>query len=540
MIDLRRTRHDMRLEIGAAADRGVEALSDPAASAFLADRAARVRILGHARDDLFPLLELVLSTRFADVGPLWLARDLLEPLKRGLGNAERHGNDRDQSKAIEVEVDVTPDGAVIAITDQGGGFDTALTLRRFCDRTQYFSNEGSGFRTFDRALSVISFADGGRTFLLRFLLRPGPFPESPAAPAAQPGGAAHSDLAARLHDVFSEHPELLAPSELPAGTIASHAGATTACFESVRLYDFPEREGATVRCLVRSRRELAPASAIFTAHTFPSSQEARADFEAARAMHEDLRTKEVRIPAPLACLASERAVLYDYNPWMGLRTYLVLHGGGGAAYRMGRRLGKCLRALHRSRLEFPEEPWDAVLDEWHACGERASGRLPPGDADRAGRIRLRLCQVQHELLRGAGSYGAPLSPIHGRFGLDSVHYGVDGRFYLWRFGRCRHSHPGLDLGGCLADLMLMHDAPGHGHGGADGDHAGGGSGDHRTLAEGLLEAYADGEAPRWMDGLSLFVAGALLERIDRTPCSSSDVERMLTLCEQAVAGRIPP
>jgi hypothetical protein len=122
--------------------------------------------------------------------------------------------------------------------------------------------------------------------------------------------------------------------------------------------------------------------------------------------------------------------------------------------------------------------------------------------------------------------------------LDCVHYGVDGRFYLWRFDRCRRTHPGLDLGSCLADLMLMDDAPGLG--GADGEHAGGGSVNHRTLAEGLLEAYADKEALRWMDGLSLFVAGALLERIDRTPCSSPDVERMLTLCEQAVAGRIQP
>jgi hypothetical protein len=254
MIDLRRTQHDMRQEIGAAADRGVAALSDPADPALLADRAARIRILGHTRDDLFAPLELVLSTRFADVGPLRLARDLLGPLKCGLGNAEKHGNDRDQSKAIEVEVDVTPDGAVIAITDQGGGFDTALTLRRFCDRTQYFSNHGSGFRTFDRALSVISFANGGRTFLLRSLLRPGPAPESPAAPAARPAGAAPSDLAARLQDLFSEHPEFLAPAELPAGTIASHAGpSTTACIESVLLYGFPEREGSTVRCLGRFR-----------------------------------------------------------------------------------------------------------------------------------------------------------------------------------------------------------------------------------------------------------------------------------------------
>ena len=48
-----------------------------------------------------------------------------------------------------------------------------------------------------------------------------------------------------------------------------------------------------------------------------------------------------------------------------------------------------------------------------------------------------------------------LSPIHGALGWDCIHYGVDGRFYLYRFETCRWSDPGLDLGGFAADLLCF-------------------------------------------------------------------------------------
>jgi len=46
-----------------------------------------------------------------------------------------------------------------------------------------------------------------------------------------------------------------------------------------------------------------------------------------------------------------------------------------------------------------------------------------------------------------------LAPIHGSFGWDCIHYGVDKRFHVDRFQTCRRADPGLDLGGYATDLL---------------------------------------------------------------------------------------
>src|SRR5205823_5493761 len=85
-----------------------------------------------------------------------------------LGNAFKHGNGGDGAKVISVEIVLTGKGALIAVTDEGRGFDVALTFRRFQGQESYFVNRGDGFRNLHRATATISYENGGRTVLLCF------------------------------------------------------------------------------------------------------------------------------------------------------------------------------------------------------------------------------------------------------------------------------------------------------------------------------------------------------------------------------------
>jgi len=38
---------------------------------------------------------------------------------------------------------------------------------------------------------------------------------------------------------------------------------------------------------------------------------------------------------------------------------------------------------------------------------------------------------------------------------DCIRFGIDGKFYLYRFENCRRSNPGFDLGGFAADLACF-------------------------------------------------------------------------------------
>src|SRR3989442_1115950 len=98
MIDLSRTRAGLLAEIEAPVPAGepLSAITDPR----VATSDVHVRVCGHAREDLFPLLELALSERFAAVPRLSLILDLLMPLRNALGNAHKHGNGTDPAKSV--------------------------------------------------------------------------------------------------------------------------------------------------------------------------------------------------------------------------------------------------------------------------------------------------------------------------------------------------------------------------------------------------------------------------------------------------------
>jgi hypothetical protein len=97
--------------------------------------------------------------------------DLNYLVKKGLGNAYKWGNDSDPARTLTVRAVMTDTGAVVAIADEGRGFDVANVLGRFLRHDAYSRHGGSGFFHFHESNSVVTYADGGRTLLIRFLCR---------------------------------------------------------------------------------------------------------------------------------------------------------------------------------------------------------------------------------------------------------------------------------------------------------------------------------------------------------------------------------
>src|SRR6266498_1038559 len=117
MIDLSRNRAELFAEIEAV-EPAAEPLSD-LADPRVGTAEVHVRVHGHAKQDLFPLLKVALSERFATVAQPQLIRDLLVPLRNALGNAYKHDNARNPKRVVCVEIMLARNGALIAVTDEG-------------------------------------------------------------------------------------------------------------------------------------------------------------------------------------------------------------------------------------------------------------------------------------------------------------------------------------------------------------------------------------------------------------------------------------
>jgi hypothetical protein len=130
---------------------------------------ARLMLKSRTQDSILPGLDAALTAWFGGVPVERLRRDLLVPLKKAIGNAQKRGNRGAADKWITVEVVVAAAGAYVEVADEGNGFDVAATHARFCSGQPYFEHGGSGFRKFAKARSVVSFGNGGRAFRVRFL-----------------------------------------------------------------------------------------------------------------------------------------------------------------------------------------------------------------------------------------------------------------------------------------------------------------------------------------------------------------------------------
>jgi hypothetical protein len=158
----------MLAEINASEKAFAHRLNNPADPDFVALDEACLVVQGRTPDELLPVLSAAFSERYADVPPQQLHRDLLYLLKKGLGNAYKWGNQKDPTKQITVEAVVTKTGVLVTISDEGEGFDVPSILGQFYRGERHYTHGGSGFRHFAKAKSLISYANGGRTLLLRF------------------------------------------------------------------------------------------------------------------------------------------------------------------------------------------------------------------------------------------------------------------------------------------------------------------------------------------------------------------------------------
>jgi hypothetical protein len=172
MIDLARTEQQMLAEIGAQSGPGQ--VVAPGASVMPAPEEALLVVRGRTPDKLLPMLMETFSRRYAFLPQERVFADLSRLVKKGLGNAFKWGHDSDPSRVLTVRAVMTNAGAVVAIVDEGPGFGVQEVLGQFHHEDAYFRHGGSGFSHFHETRSVISYADGGRTLLIRFLCANGP------------------------------------------------------------------------------------------------------------------------------------------------------------------------------------------------------------------------------------------------------------------------------------------------------------------------------------------------------------------------------
>jgi len=183
---------------------------------------------------------------------------------------------------------------------------------------------------------------------------------------------------------------------------------------------------------------------ILTGRFHATEAAAAADFEAASRLREAKISKRVLIPRPVARLAAEpRLVLYDFDSWMNLWEFLTFRNNLKSLRHRSERIGQTLAALHRSQVSLPGMETDPIGGGLQAMATRAVTNLQmlSGGSDLVNHFHDCVERLQE---RAASRGPRPLTPIHGAFGWDCIHYGVDGRFYLYRFETCRQADPGID------------------------------------------------------------------------------------------------
>jgi hypothetical protein len=479
VIDLERTRSRMLSELGAPPANGGPVLASADDPAFVAQEAGRLELRGHTRDELLPALKSALRKRFSQVPKEQLDEDLFGLLKKGLGNAFKRGNLENDDKWIAVEVVASRRGALVAIADEGDGFDVPGIVARFRANEQYFHHKGSGISRFHKSRSVVSWEHGGRTLLICFHTRP----------ALDHRVDVNGDEAV-LRERFAAEIPFFRKNELR--------------LESCRAFaaDRDSADSPETRYVVACRkRDDTKKSVAMLARTLPAAAASR-EFEVARALYSGrfLEESGIRIPKPMGVISSPSMVLYRLEVDRTLRERAKRIERFKDLESLIRKVASALRMLHASELALDtEEGLEAELERHRAIERRLEGRLASG-----GR-RERLARAVERLARGAARLGAwERAPIHGSFGWDAIVLDRNRHAYLYRLDQSRRSHPGLDLGGFLADLLrfyVLRESQEREF--------------HARGREAFVSAYLDGRTPPWAASLDWFVAGALLRRLER-------------------------
>jgi anti-sigma regulatory factor (Ser/Thr protein kinase) len=476
----------MLAEIGAAEDAGGRS---PGAGGPALDPCEAIQLewRGHTREELLPDLKAALKARLAGVRKDDIESDLLDLLKKGLGNAYKRGNREDTRKWITVKVSLATKGAVVAISDEGKGFDVQALVSRLLRDERYFENAGSGLSRFEKSRSLVSWEDGGRTLLICFRCRP-----DPGRPLAGSGGgslgmAGDGDAMGRR---FQGQVPYFAKNRLRIESCRAYVGGKE------------PREAPEVRYVVECRKTSGAGKSVgLLGRLLPRAAVTR-DFRIARELYRGVFRERggMRIPKPLAALREPSMVLYRFEPERTLRERVKRVTRLGGLAKAVRKVALALMTLHASELSAgPEEAPEAEIRRGRSLHAKVQARLV--DTPWSGRVDGYADRLAARLA-ALGTWERV--PIHGSFGWDSIVYDRNGEPYLFRFDQCRRSHPGLDLGGFLADLLRFHLAREQG------------SPEFYSAAQdAFLDAYFGQRAPPWRDDLPCFVTCALLQRLDR-------------------------
>ncbi len=508
MINLSRTRAELLAEIDAANLPG-DPLSD-LTDLRAASVEAHVRVCGRAHDELLPLLKITLSERFAAVPWLQMIRDLLLPLRNNLGNAYKHGTDTISPRLFRSRSCSPPRARSSRSPTRAGASMWRLHF---------------GVSKGRKATSRIMGSDSA-TCTVRF-----PWSATKTAatlcccasgPRSKITTALSTAMLYRRFCVRNGFRSVCQPK--------CRSSADGAKIESYRVYSARGYAGDDCgnRYVLRlAGRNGRPAETrILTGRLHATEAAAASDFETATKLHEARISTKLHIPRPVALLAGElRLVLYDFDPWMNLCEFFTHHGRIKTLRRIAARVGLGLAKLHCSQVGFRGAEVDFVREELRTMVVRSENYLHTlaCGPDLVNRFHVAAQRIES---RAAFDRERTLSPIHGALGWDCIHYGVDGRFYLYRFETCRWSDPGLDLGGFAADLLCFTLA-------SYNEEA------YRISLDAFLEEY-NSEAARPMDKGDLlpYIALALVERLRRAEASAkADAGQLLAALDAVLTVR---
>ena len=470
MIELGRTREELLADLDASKDLFAQPEIDPRSPDLGSIPEAHFEVAAHTRDDMLPLLRSVMLRRFDRLPPGQLFHDLLEPLKRGLGNAWKRGNAEDPRKLIRAHVTFAPLGTLIEIHDEGTGFDVEGVFARYRDNERYFHHGGAGFETLDRSTASVSYANGGRTLMIAY-----------RCPAQQPMGSDYGSAADErfMRDVLQSQ---LAPLKKRRGVLESLH------IEEPPAPSSPRRRELLYKLRYREADSGDVVSLGLLGRILPAEQ-ARIDYAVARGLAQVpfRRANVVRIPEVLAAFKGQPQVVFHcFVPEGNLIDLLATGASDEEKLRAISHVGTGLRRWHRCPLKPTR--YESLGGELESCRDAiASARRPP---------------IAEEALACIEDLGRripqliPCAPaqIHGRFGVDCVLH-VSEQLYFYAFEDAHGSHPGLDLGGLLADLRFRESRLDIGFA--------------KRAEEALGQAYGPVD---WLGDLPFFVALAALRR----------------------------
>ena len=517
MIDLSYNREQMLAEIKASDNAFTNCFSNPADPGFIVLDEASLVVQGKTPEELLSFLCAVYAKRFPQVSQHQLFYELNNLIKRGIGNAYKWGNKKDTAKNITVETVVTATGALVAISDEGEGFDIESVLNRFQKGKHYFSHGGAGFKQFHKTKSLISYVHGGSTLLIRFLCVP--------EPTKDPSALQEIDLGSVCNEEFMK-------SFLTAELLRLRKNTATPISCRIHIAQKCKTDQGMVKYLLvyHEKKSAQTKLAAFSGRLLPEA-EAQIDFSVAEKLYYSMPRMEnsIRIPKPVAAFKQLPLVLYEFNPVMNLTEYLnyftriLGFKNFQDIAKVNTIVAEGLYALHRSKILLDvKESLSEAIKRYLAIKDSMVDKLEEISPHHAERVQIFFNKLMKYATR-LKDYDK--TPIHGALTWNHILYDYK-EFYFYDFSQCRHSHPGFDVGAFLAELLwfCVFDKKGN-------------LDDYSAGRDVFLKAYSRDVSPLWYDDLPFFIGCATFLRLSglikqKEKNWLARIDRLLDKCEQ--------